>query len=75
MRAGAAGAWGRLERGALEACVCSIALALAAVMAGSGHLPTLRLLRGAPAACSRFYLCRPPSFLSSRHGECMQGHS
>jgi hypothetical protein len=47
--AGAAAAWGRLDKAALEACLCTTALALATVMAGSGHLPTLRLLRGAPA--------------------------
>ena len=41
-------AWGRLDKAALEACLCTAALALAAVMAGSGHLPTLRLLRGTP---------------------------
>ena len=41
-------AWGRLDKAALEACLCTVALALATVMAGSGHLPTLRLLRGAP---------------------------
>lgn len=46
--AGGAAAWGRLDKAALEACLCTAALALAAVMAGSGHLPTLRLLRGAP---------------------------
>ncbi|KAK9819157.1 hypothetical protein WJX81_007920 [Elliptochloris bilobata] len=43
---GNAGAWGRLDKAALEACLCTVALALATVMAGSGHLPTLRLLRG-----------------------------
>ena len=43
---GAAGSWGQLDRVALEQCVCAVALALAAVMAGTGHLPTLRLLRG-----------------------------
>ena len=44
--AGAATAWGRLDKVALEGCICSIVLALAAIMAGSGHLPTLRLVRG-----------------------------
>jgi hypothetical protein len=62
--AGAAAAWGRLERGALEACVCSIALALAAIMAGSGHLPTLRLLRGALPALST---TPSPFLISSRY--------
>lgn len=45
---GGTAAWGRLDKAALEACLCTAALALATVMAGSGHLPTLRLLRGAP---------------------------
>ncbi|KAK9828929.1 hypothetical protein WJX72_002853 [[Myrmecia] bisecta] len=44
--AGAAATWGRLDKQALEVCVGSTALALAAVMAGTGHLPTMRLLRG-----------------------------
>lgn len=39
-----------VDRGALEAAACSAALALGAVMAGSGDLPTLQLLRGALAA-------------------------
>lgn len=48
--AGGMAVWGRLDKAALEACLCTVALALATVMAGSGHLPTLRLLRGAPLA-------------------------
>lgn len=46
-RTGPAAVWGQLDKGALEACLCSVVLALATVMAGSGHLPTLRLIRGA----------------------------
>ena len=44
--AGAVAAWGRLDKMAIENCICTIALALAAVMAGSGHLQTLCLFRG-----------------------------
>lgn len=35
------------NRDLLEDCLGSLLLALAVVMAGSGHLPTLKLLRGA----------------------------
>ena len=44
--AGAVAAWGRLDKMAIENCICTIALAIAAVMAGSGHLQTLCLFRG-----------------------------
>lgn len=44
--AGAAGAAGPVTRDVLEGCVGVVALALAVVMAGSGHLDTLKLLRG-----------------------------
>lgn len=44
--AGTPAVWGRLDRHDLEAAACSSALALAAVMAGTGDLATLRLLRG-----------------------------
>lgn len=37
--------WGQLARASVEACLCSAALGLAVVMAGTGHLPTLQLLR------------------------------
>ncbi len=39
--------WGRLDKQALENCMDVIALALSLVMAGTGDLETLRLLRGA----------------------------
>ncbi|GAB4821235.1 hypothetical protein N2152v2_008281 [Parachlorella kessleri] len=41
-----AGSSGPLTRDVVESCVGSVALALAVVMAGSGHLDTLKLLRG-----------------------------
>jgi hypothetical protein len=40
--------WGQVDKAAIETCICTVVLALATVMAGSGHLPTLRLIRGAP---------------------------
>lgn len=40
------GAAGPLTRDVLEGCVGAVALALAVVMAGSGHLETFKLLRG-----------------------------
>ncbi len=43
---GTAGAWRGLDRQALEGCLGVVALALGVVMAGTGHLPTLKLLRG-----------------------------
>ena len=47
-RAGAAAVWGRLDKQSLENCLNMIVLALSVVMAGTGDLPTCRLLRGAP---------------------------
>ena len=44
--AGAEATWGRLDKQALEACLDLVALSLAVVMAGTGHLPTFKLLRG-----------------------------
>ena len=44
-----AGAWRGLDRQALEGCLGVVALALGVVMAGTGHLPTLKLLRGGSA--------------------------
>lgn len=38
--------WGRLDKQALENCMDVIALGLSLVMAGTGDLDTLRLLRG-----------------------------
>ena len=35
----------RVDRATLESCVASLALSLALVMAGTGHLPSFRLLR------------------------------
>ncbi|KAK9863020.1 hypothetical protein WJX84_009707 [Apatococcus fuscideae] len=43
---GAEATWGRLDKQALEACLDLVALSLAVVMAGTGHLPTFKLLRG-----------------------------
>ena len=40
------GGWRGLDKGALEGCLGVVALALGVVMAGTGHLPTLKLLRG-----------------------------
>ena len=34
----------------MEECLGSVLLAVAVVMAGSGHLPTFKLLRGGPAS-------------------------
>jgi hypothetical protein len=36
----------------LEECLGSVLLALAVVMAGSGHLPTFKLLRGEPVGAA-----------------------
>ena len=41
-----AAAHGVVDRRALEDCVVAVALALSVVMAGTGHLPTFKLLRG-----------------------------
>ncbi len=41
--------YGVIDRLALESCVGLIALSLSVVMAGTGHLPTLKLLRGGAA--------------------------
>lgn len=41
-----AGGWRGLDKQALEGCLGVVALALGVVMAGTGHLPTLKLLRG-----------------------------
>ena len=40
-------AWGQLDKAAVETCICAVALSLSVVMAGSGHLQTMRLIRGA----------------------------
>ena len=40
-------AWGQLDKAAAETCICAVTLSLAAVMAGSGHLQTMRLIRSA----------------------------
>ena len=45
--AGGLAAWGQLDKAAVETCICAVALALSVVMAGSGHLQTMRLIRGA----------------------------
>ena len=45
-RAYGAGGWKGLDKQALEGCLGVAALALGVVMAGTGHLPTLKLLRG-----------------------------
>lgn len=47
-RAYGAGSWKGLDKQALEGCLGVAALALGVVMAGTGHLPTLKLLRGTP---------------------------
>ena len=39
-------AWGQLDKAAVETCICAVALSLSVVMAGSGHLQTMRLIRG-----------------------------
>ena len=46
-----AGGWKGLDKQALEGCLGVVALALGVVMAGTGHLPTLKLLRGTYCAC------------------------
>lgn len=38
--------WGNLARASVESCLCIVALGLSLVMAGSGDLQTLKLLRG-----------------------------
>lgn len=43
---GCAGAPSPTNRDLLEECLGSVLLALSVVMAGSGHLPTFKLLRG-----------------------------
>ena len=45
VEAGVAGSMGRLDKGFLETAICNVVMALSCVMAGSGHLPTLRLLQ------------------------------
>ena len=52
-RAGAAAVWGRLDKQVLENCMDVIALALSLVMAGTGDLETLRLLRGSATRLPR----------------------
>ena len=47
--AGAAAVWGLLDKQALENCLGVVLLALSLVMAGTGHLKTFKLIRG--AAC------------------------
>ena len=47
-------AWGQLDKAAVETCICAVALSLSVVMAGSGHLQTMRLIRG----------LQPPTLLS-----------
>lgn len=42
----AAGVAGQVDKQALEGCACTAALALSCVLAGSGDLATLKLLRG-----------------------------
>ena len=44
------GGWRGLDKQALEGCLGVVALALGVVMAGTGHLPTLKLLRGTALA-------------------------
>lgn len=44
--AGANAVWGRVDKQSLENCMNNIALALSLVMAGTGDLQTLGLLRG-----------------------------
>ena len=56
--AGAEATWGRLDKQALEACLDVVALSLSVVMAGTGHLPTLKLLRGSSIS---FTTCRTSS--------------
>lgn len=46
------------NRDQLEGCLGSVVLALAVVMAGSGHLPTFKLLRGAAGWQPSTVLCR-----------------
>ncbi|WIA14045.1 hypothetical protein OEZ85_002600 [Tetradesmus obliquus] len=41
----AAGSVGQLDKGVIENCISVVLLALALVMAGSGHLPTFRLIQ------------------------------
>ncbi|KAK9796665.1 hypothetical protein WJX73_002436 [Symbiochloris irregularis] len=42
---GAAAVWGMLDKQALENCMGVVVMSLAIVMAGTGHLPTFKLLR------------------------------
>ena len=48
--AGGPVAWGQLDKAAAETCICAVTLSLAAVMAGSGHLQTMCLIRSARTA-------------------------
>ena len=48
--AGGPVAWGQLDKAAAETCICAVTLSLAAVMAGSGHMQTMCLIRSARTA-------------------------
>ena len=63
MLAGAEATWGRLDKQALEACLDVVALSLSVVMAGTGHLPTLKLLRGMSFASNNFTIYLPIRFI------------
>ena len=55
--AGASAVWGRVDKQSLENCMNTIALALSLVMAGTGDLETLRLLRGDLASTGLRMFC------------------
>ena len=59
MTAGGLAAWGQLDKAAVETCICAVALSLSVVMAGSGHLQTMRLIRGTHIQPSHFLMCCP----------------
>ena len=63
--------WGELDKAAVETCICAVALSLSVVMAGSGHLQTMRLIRGVLLRASfenapLFRHCKPCNILFAR---------
>jgi len=76
---GAAAAMGCIDKQGLENCVGVTALGLSLVMAGTGHLPTLKLLRGlrkrlAPAAMQSAVMSAIPNAAFSGIGGLTYGN-
>lgn len=54
----AAASVGKLDKQAIENSMCTVLLSLSLVMAGSGHLPTFRLVQVSRHTCSKMMLYR-----------------